>query len=133
MFESQSLHVSDVMLIHNLLIPTQADIVWESLFVKRSPISEATRGVLTTLNAFGLGAYVKSRDLVSIRRFYNKFGKHGLSGKRGVVDDFTCLSNLSQRFTYPRHLFFSNNLCFQHKELKFLHSWCTKSQAFAMP
>ena len=35
---------------------------------------------MTTLSALGLGAYVKSRDLASIRRFYNKFVKHGLQG-----------------------------------------------------
>src|SRR5690554_4535827 len=29
----------------------QADWIWEQLFVKRSPISEACRGVVTTLNS----------------------------------------------------------------------------------
>jgi hypothetical protein len=32
----------------------QADLVWKHLFVERSPLSEACRGVLTTLHAFGL-------------------------------------------------------------------------------
>ena len=32
----------------------QADLVWEHLFVRRSPVSEATRGVLRTLQILGL-------------------------------------------------------------------------------
>ena len=32
----------------------QADHIWQSLFVDESPISEARRGVLTTLQALGL-------------------------------------------------------------------------------
>src|SRR5437763_3363012 len=32
----------------------QADRIWEVLFLQNSPISEACRGVLTTLNALGL-------------------------------------------------------------------------------
>src|SRR5687767_15301904 len=32
----------------------QAEIIWDSLFIKNSPISESCRGVLTTLNARGL-------------------------------------------------------------------------------
>jgi hypothetical protein len=34
--------------------PEQARLVWEELFIKRSPFSEATRGVLTTLQALGV-------------------------------------------------------------------------------
>src|ERR1700759_3247477 len=32
----------------------QADTVWRTLFVENSPISEAARGVVTVLDAFGL-------------------------------------------------------------------------------
>src|SRR6266545_6601062 len=32
----------------------RADLIWDALFVRRSPISEACRGVLTTLNLLGL-------------------------------------------------------------------------------
>lgn len=46
----------------------------------RSPVSEATRGVLTTLSALGLGVHVKSRDLAAIRRFYDQYRKDGLCG-----------------------------------------------------
>src|SRR5207244_4776511 len=32
----------------------QADLIWEALFLEHSPISEACRGVLTTLHLLGL-------------------------------------------------------------------------------
>src|SRR6478609_8205445 len=38
----------------------QADLIWNSLFIENSPISEACRGVITTLHSFGLD--VKKRD-----------------------------------------------------------------------
>jgi len=47
----------------------QADLIWDALFVKHSPISEACRGVLTTLNLLGLD--VKKRDLGALRRWFS--------------------------------------------------------------
>src|SRR6184192_219371 len=32
----------------------QADLIWQALFLEHSPVSEACRGVLTTLHALGL-------------------------------------------------------------------------------
>ena len=46
----------------------QADLIWNALFLKNSPISEACRGVLTTLNALGLD--VKKRDLPALRQWF---------------------------------------------------------------
>jgi hypothetical protein len=46
----------------------QAGIIWDALFLQNSPISEACRGVLTTLNALGLD--VKKRDLPSVRKWF---------------------------------------------------------------
>ena len=46
----------------------QADLVWDTLFKKSSPISEATRGVLTSLQALGLDT--GSRDLKAYRKFF---------------------------------------------------------------
>jgi hypothetical protein len=46
----------------------QADLIWDELFVKNSPISEACRGVLTTLNRLGLEVW--KRDLRSLRRWF---------------------------------------------------------------
>ncbi len=48
----------------------QADLIWNALFIQHSPISEACRGVLTTLNALGLD--VKKRDLAGIRQWFAK-------------------------------------------------------------
>lgn len=47
----------------------QADRIWAALFVEHSPISEACRGVLTTLHLLGLD--VKKRDLPALRRWFS--------------------------------------------------------------
>lgn len=49
----------------------QADLIWEQLFIKHSPVSEACRGVLTTLNRLGIDA--KRRDLPSIRKWFSQW------------------------------------------------------------
>ena len=46
----------------------QADLIWDQLFLKHSPISEACRGVVTTLNALGLD--VQKRDLPALRQWF---------------------------------------------------------------
>jgi hypothetical protein len=46
----------------------QADAIWRTLFVENTPISEATRGVVAVLKAFGLPA--DSSDLQEARRFF---------------------------------------------------------------
>lgn len=46
----------------------QADLIWKTLFIDHSPVSESCRGVLTTLNALGLDT--SSRDLASYRKFF---------------------------------------------------------------
>ncbi|MEK7676526.1 MAG: glucuronate isomerase [Verrucomicrobiota bacterium] len=46
----------------------QADLIWDALFIQHSPISEACRGVLTTLQLLGLD--VKKRDLPALRKWF---------------------------------------------------------------
>lgn len=46
----------------------QADLIWENLFLKHSPVSESCRGVLTTLQALGLD--VTKRDLPLLRKWF---------------------------------------------------------------
>lgn len=46
----------------------QADLIWEELFVKRSPVSEACRGVVTVLQALGLD--VATRSLKTYRGYF---------------------------------------------------------------
>lgn len=48
----------------------QAARIWQHLFVDRSPMSEACRGVLTTLQALGLGHLLAKRDLPAIQRWF---------------------------------------------------------------
>lgn len=46
----------------------QAELVWDEMFIKNSPISESARGVVTVLNALGLD--VSGKDLNKIRRYF---------------------------------------------------------------
>ncbi len=46
----------------------QADLVWHAIFQERSPVSEAARGVITSLNRLGLDP--RERDLPSLRRWF---------------------------------------------------------------
>lgn len=46
----------------------QADLIWKTLFLDRSPLSEAQRGVLTVLAKLGLD--VASRDLAKMRKYF---------------------------------------------------------------
>lgn len=46
----------------------QADLIWKTLFIDHSPVSEACRGVLTTLDKLGLD--VSSRDLNDYRVYF---------------------------------------------------------------
>ena len=47
----------------------QADLVWKTLFVESSPTSEAARGVISVLDAFGLDT--RAPDLKEARAFFN--------------------------------------------------------------
>lgn len=46
----------------------QADLIWKTLFLDRSPVSESSRGVLASLAAVGLDP--STRDLEGYRRFF---------------------------------------------------------------
>ncbi|CAI5719015.1 unnamed protein product [Hyaloperonospora brassicae] len=50
----------------------QAGLVWQHLFVDRSPVSEACRGVLTTLHLLGLDHLVARRDLSAIQKWFKQ-------------------------------------------------------------
>jgi len=49
----------------------QADLIWQQLFLGHSPISEACRGVLTTLNLLGFD--VRKRDLPALRKAFARW------------------------------------------------------------
>ncbi|MDD2710607.1 MAG: glucuronate isomerase [Verrucomicrobiae bacterium] len=46
----------------------QAGLIWDELFIKHSPISEACRGLITSLNVMGLD--VGKRDLPALRKWF---------------------------------------------------------------
>ncbi len=46
----------------------KADLIWKTLFVENAPVSEATRGVIAVLSAFGLPT--SSDNLVEAREFF---------------------------------------------------------------
>ncbi len=48
----------------------QADLIWRTLFIENTPISEATRGVVSVLHAFGLNT--RATDLAEAREFFEK-------------------------------------------------------------
>jgi hypothetical protein len=48
----------------------RADAIWQALFVENSPLSEATRGVIAVLHAFGLDT--APATLKSLREFFNE-------------------------------------------------------------
>ncbi|KAF4043181.1 hypothetical protein GN244_ATG04663 [Phytophthora infestans] len=50
----------------------QAALIWQHLFVDRSPVSEACRGVLTTLHLLGLDHLVAKRDLAAIQEWFKQ-------------------------------------------------------------
>ncbi len=63
----------------NLSKVRQADLIWDELFVKRSPVSEACRGVLTVLQALGFDSNVKS--LAAVRRAFARQTVRGYADK----------------------------------------------------
>jgi hypothetical protein len=48
----------------------KADAIWNALFVENSPISEATRGIVAVLNAFGLST--DASGLIEARAFFRE-------------------------------------------------------------
>jgi hypothetical protein len=48
----------------------QAEVIWEDLFIRRSPLSEACRGVITCLRMLGLDP--AERDLNKLRRYFRE-------------------------------------------------------------
>jgi len=55
---------------YNLPKHRQADCIWQHLFLGAGPLSEACRGVITTLSTLGLD--VASRDLSAIRKWFDQ-------------------------------------------------------------
>jgi hypothetical protein len=58
----------DYTIFFNLSKSSQADLVWEEVFLKHSPVSEAARGVITVMNK--LGIEISGKDLNKIRSYF---------------------------------------------------------------
>lgn len=67
----------------------QADLVWKTLFVDNTPLSEAARGVVTVLDAFGLDP--RAPDLAEARDF---FRSRNLSEHLDQVIELTRVSDI---------------------------------------
>lgn len=77
----------------------KGDYIWRRLFVEHSPISEACRGVVTTLTQFGLDPNVDSLD--QIRRWYSE------QQPDAFVDRVMELANV-ERITMTNEVFDAN-------------------------
>jgi hypothetical protein len=67
----------------------QADLIWATLFVDNTPMSEATRGIVTILDAFGLDT--RSPDLREARAF---FRSQDLASHLDRVLDMACVGEV---------------------------------------
>ncbi len=67
----------------------QADLIWKTLFVENTPLSEATRGVITVLDAFGLDT--RAPDLANARAF---FRSRNISEHLDSVLEAACVSSV---------------------------------------
>ena len=72
--------VSELFIVWNELSPSkfyklskecQANIIWDELFIKRSPLSEACKGVITTCIKLGLVQEIDNRDLDGIKLLWS--------------------------------------------------------------
>jgi hypothetical protein len=72
----------------NLSKEEQADLIWDTLFVRNTPLSEATRGVVAVITALGLDPAAK--DLREAREYFAKteISEH--------VDHVLALANVSE-------------------------------------
>jgi hypothetical protein len=69
--------------------PEQADLVWKSLFVDNTPLSEAARGIVSVLDAFGLDP--RAPDLREARAFFR--GQNPIDHLNRVLD-MACLNDI---------------------------------------
>ncbi|MEW6235681.1 MAG: glucuronate isomerase [Candidatus Omnitrophota bacterium] len=69
---AETMRVADVSIASFWKMPKteQADLIWRELFLRRSPVSEACRGVLTVLQTLGIGG--GERNLNKIRAYFRE-------------------------------------------------------------
>ena len=85
----------------------QADLVWEYVFQRHGAMSEAARGIVTSLNLLGLD--VAGRDLAGIRRWFSQQNADGYLRK--VFD----LANLDYAVMTNNPFLPEESICWQDK------------------
>jgi hypothetical protein len=68
----------------------QADHIWKNLFVERTPISEACRGVITTLTKLGLDP--ADRDLTRMRKWFAEQDPDGYIDRVMEISNVTSIT-----------------------------------------
>lgn len=79
----------------------QADLVWDELFIKRSPVSESCRGVLTALDKLGLD--VASRDLEEYRAHFESLDIAGHVDRVFECANLKCVLMTNDPFDPAEH------------------------------
>src|SRR4030043_454707 len=66
----------------------QAELIWEEMFIKNSPISEAARGVVTVLNGLGLDASDKNLNKIlnNFQQYSKEINNQGFKIASDTVD-----------------------------------------------
>ncbi|CAN5147650.1 glucuronate isomerase [soil metagenome] len=67
----------------------QADLIWQTLFVENTPLSEATRGVIAVLSTLGLNT--RAKDLSEAREFFHSEKPENYLER---VLDIACVSDI---------------------------------------
>lgn len=85
----------------------QADHIWKHLFVERTPVSEACRGVLTTLHRLGLDP--NEKDLTGYRKWFSEQNPSDYIDKVMQVAGVDSITMTNEVFTdHERELWLSN-------------------------
>ena len=85
----------------------QANLIWQALFIDRSPVSEACRGVITSLVSLGFKDEVRTRNLSAIRAFYASFRDRGEAGAAAYSD--LVFSKAGVRYNIMTNIPFDSN------------------------
>lgn len=92
----------------------QADLIWQTLFVQHSPVSEAQRGVLTVLKALGLD--VSTRDLNAYREYFQSLSQEEIVHQVLEIAGVETVVMTNDPFDPIEHMVWKNH---GHKDKRF--------------
>lgn len=84
----------------------QADHIWQELFINRSPVSEACRGVITTLRKLGLDP--NDQHLDGYRQWFNEQNPSAFIDKVMQVANVDCMVMTNEVFDEHEHQLWLN-------------------------